>query len=72
MNAYQCPGQSKRNLKAELRLCPNCNYQVEIFSDELRATCPGCGDKSTKRKLLPVLIGAGLLKSVWEKMPTEN
>ncbi len=43
MNAYRCPGQSNRNLKAELRRCPNCSYQVEIFSDELRAICPGCG-----------------------------
>ncbi len=50
MNTYRCPGQSKRNLKAELRLCPNCNYQVEIFSDELRARCPGCGTQVYKEE----------------------
>ena len=50
MNAYQCPGQSKRDLKAELYLCPKCSYQVEIFSDELRAICPGCGRQVYKEK----------------------
>ena len=50
MNAYRCPGQSGRNLKAELLRCPNCSYQVEIFSDELRAICPGCGREVYKEK----------------------
>ena len=50
MSAYRCPGQSGRNLKAELYLCPNCSYQVEIFSDELRAICPGCGQEVYKEK----------------------
>jgi len=50
MNAYRCPGQSGRNLKAELHLCPNCGCQVEIFSDELRAICPGCGRQVYKEK----------------------
>ena len=50
MKNYRCPGQSKRNLKAELRFCPNCSYQVEIFSDELRAICPGCGREVYKEK----------------------
>jgi len=43
MRSYRCPGQSERNLKAELRQCPGCGYQVEIFSDELKAKCPRCG-----------------------------
>jgi len=50
MNAYRCPGQSGRNLKAELRLCPNCSYQVEIFSDELWVRCPNCGGDVHKEK----------------------
>lgn len=50
MNAYRCPGQSRRNLKAELYSCPNCNYQVEIFSDVLRVICPGCGRQVYKDK----------------------
>ena len=28
--------------------------------------------KSINRKLLPVLIGAGMLNNAWEKMPTES
>lgn len=50
MNAYRCPGQSGRNLKAEPRRCPNCSYQVEIFSDELRAICPNCDREVHKEK----------------------
>ena len=50
MNAYRCPGQFKKNLKAEFHRCPNCSYQVEIFSDELRATCPNCGREVHKEK----------------------
>ncbi len=50
MKNYHCPGQSGRNLKAELHCCPNCSYQVEIFSDELRAICPGCGRPVYKEK----------------------
>jgi len=41
---YRCPGQSGRNLKVKLVACPNCGYEVEIFSDELRVTCPACGE----------------------------
>ncbi len=38
----KCPGQDTRNIKAEIIDCPNCNYQVEIFSDEIKAKCPKC------------------------------
>jgi len=40
---YRCPGQAGRNLKVELHKCPNCGYELEIFSDELKVTCPSCG-----------------------------
>lgn len=50
MDPYRCPGQSKRNIKAVLRLCPNCRYQVEIFSDELRVNCPNCGKEVYQEK----------------------
>jgi len=43
MSGYRCPGQSERNLKGELYRCSGCGYEVEIFSDELRARCPHCG-----------------------------
>lgn len=42
MRGYRCPGQSERNLEAELYRCPGCGCEVEIFSDELRQRCPRC------------------------------
>lgn len=50
MRGYRCPGQSDRNLKAELCRCPGCNYQVEIFSDEPRTKCPRCGREVYRKK----------------------
>ena len=39
----KCPGaQSFRQLKPEYMKCPFCSYEVEIWSDEIRATCPKC------------------------------
>jgi len=39
----KCPGQELRQVTAELHTCPNCGYQVEIFSFEIRAKCYQCG-----------------------------
>jgi DNA-directed RNA polymerase subunit RPC12/RpoP len=50
MRGYRCPGQSERNLKAELYPCPGCDHKVEIFSDELRARCPRCGREVYREK----------------------
>ena len=50
MRGYRCPGQSERNLKAKPYRCPGCGYQVEIFSDELRARCPRCGGEVYREK----------------------
>jgi len=38
----RCPGQDNRNLRAELHKCPECGYEVEIFSDEPGRNCPQC------------------------------
>ena len=38
----QCPGQDKRNLKAEIINCFHCGYSLEMFSDELKIICPNC------------------------------
>lgn len=38
----RCPGQDKRNIKARNIQCPACGYKVEIFSDEIKITCPKC------------------------------
>lgn len=52
---YRCPGQSERDLQAELHGCPHCGYQVEIFSDELKANCPNCGNP-VYQKTMPTCI----------------
>lgn len=39
-----CPGsKSLRQPKPELFVCPSCGGEVEIWSDEIRGTCPECG-----------------------------
>ncbi len=49
--AIKCPGQDMRNLRVELYKCPNCDAEVEIFSDELRGKCPKCGEKIYKENM---------------------
>jgi hypothetical protein len=39
---YKCPGQDKRNIKAEIIKCLNCDYNIEFFSDEIKLKCPKC------------------------------
>jgi ribosomal protein S27E len=38
----KCPGQDGRSIKIETLKCPDCGYEVEIFSDEIKVSCPGC------------------------------
>ena len=41
-----CPGsRTIRQPVPENVVCPHCNKEVEIWSDELRATCPNCGTR---------------------------
>jgi ribosomal protein S27AE len=40
---FRCPGQDGRNLTASIHICPNCGAEVEMFSDEVRVRCRGCG-----------------------------
>ena len=46
----RCPGQDSRNLRVELHRCPNCGYEVEIFSDEIKVRCPRCGENVFREK----------------------
>ena len=42
----KCPGaQSIREPRPENINCPGCGREVEIWTDELKATCPDCGNK---------------------------
>ncbi|MEA1928316.1 MAG: hypothetical protein U9N73_08910, partial [Candidatus Auribacterota bacterium] len=44
MSVFKCPGSdSIKNPRAEEIDCPNCGYEVEIWSDEAEAVCPECG-----------------------------
>ncbi len=41
-----CPGaRTIREPSPEYINCPDCGSEVEIWTDELKATCPGCGNK---------------------------
>ena len=39
---YKCPGQDDRDVKVEILTCPDCGYKLEIFSDEIKVSCPKC------------------------------
>lgn len=46
-----CPGNISQNLKAEFHNCPKCGYNVEIFTDEVRRKCPGCGTEVFRERV---------------------
>ena len=47
----RCPGQDTRRLRAELLKCPQCQAEVEIFSDETRVKCQKCGNMVFREKM---------------------
>jgi uncharacterized paraquat-inducible protein A len=47
----KCPGQDDRNIKAEIIICPDCGYRVEIFSDEVKVSCPRCKSLVCRERL---------------------
>ncbi len=51
----KCPGQDKKDIKAEIIGCPKCGYEVELFSDEIKAKCPKC-QAHIYRETLPTCI----------------
>jgi len=51
----KCPGQDKKDIKAEIIGCPKCGYEVELFSDEIKARCPKC-QAAIYRETLPTCI----------------
>lgn len=38
-----CPGQDRRWRTVDVYKCANCGAEEEIWSDELKVKCPGCG-----------------------------
>ena len=47
----KCPGQDIRNLRVSVHLCPKCNAEVEIFSDEMKVKCQKCGTMVLKENV---------------------
>lgn len=47
----KCPGQDKRNIRVDSLVCHSCGYNMEIFSDELKAACPRCRNISYRERL---------------------
>ena len=44
MDHVYCPGSKLlRQPKPESVACASCGTEVEIWSDEIKGTCPGCG-----------------------------
>ena len=42
--SIKCPGASSiRTPTIELKKCPKCGEEVEIFSDEMQTKCDSCG-----------------------------
>jgi predicted RNA-binding Zn-ribbon protein involved in translation (DUF1610 family) len=40
----KCPGTANiRTPELKLKKCPQCDEEVEIFSNELQTNCPNCG-----------------------------
>ncbi|MGQ9470038.1 MAG: hypothetical protein ACUVTD_09540 [Nitrososphaerales archaeon] len=39
----RCPGAV--DLRLEVKLCPVCEREIEIFSDEFKVQCPNCGSE---------------------------
>jgi len=47
----KCPGQDIRNLRVSVHRCPECDAEVEIFSDEMKVKCQKCGTMVFKEKV---------------------
>ena len=42
---FNCPGAQRfRQPSPEMIKCPYCGEEVEIWTDEVTATCPKCGN----------------------------
>jgi len=45
----ECPGSKiLKQPRPEIFTCPDCGYEVEIWTDEIRRKCPACGRMVTR------------------------
>ena len=73
----KCQGQDGKNLRVSLHKCPNCGYQVEIFSDEIKVRCYKCGEMVYRERVPSCIDWCAsahqcLEKERWEEMKEEN
>jgi DNA-directed RNA polymerase subunit RPC12/RpoP len=47
----KCPGQDDRDIKVEVIKCSHCGYETEIFSDEVKVSCPQCKSLMCRERL---------------------
>jgi len=48
----KCPGAKQFTQPTpEFYPCPGCHAEVEIWSDEIEAKCPGCGQIFTRERI---------------------
>ncbi len=47
----KCPGKDRRQADAENITCSVCGYAAEIFFDEIKVRCPGCGSSICRERL---------------------
>lgn len=47
----KCPGQDDRNIQVEIIRCADCGYETEIFSDEVKVSCPRCKNFTCRERL---------------------
>jgi len=48
----ECPGSERfRKPTPEFFNCPFCDTEVEIWTDEVKAKCPGCGQVVSQDRL---------------------
>ncbi|MDO8688418.1 MAG: phosphohydrolase [Dehalococcoidia bacterium] len=74
MDLFKCPGsQTLKQPVPEYIECPFCKEEVEIWSDEARATCPSCKNVVPKEmksgcwewcKFAEKCLGADLLEKL--------
>lgn len=47
----KCPGQDPRKIEIQNIKCPDCGYNVEMFSDEIKVRCPKCKNLVCQERL---------------------
>ena len=73
----KCPGGTQDGISVGLYKCAHCGHEVEIFSDEIKAKCPKCGNIIYRDKI-PSCIDwcAGAKKCIgsakWEEIQRDK